>query len=247
MYKLWGIGAGGPLATVRLCSLFGAIATLISGPPTRAQPAASVAQPSEGQVVDRVVALVEGRMITLSELDFEARVALIQKGGLEATNNPLDDEALKSALELAIGERLETNAADKLQAFPLEEGELESALRGFRSRFVSELEFSKFLDAHEADLQQLSAVLGRRLRAEKILDSKVRLRARVSEAEVRRYYDEHRAELGSTFEEVRSRLREKLIRERYAAAASQELLQIRKGADVRLVAPFARGSQGGAR
>jgi hypothetical protein len=192
------------------------------------------------QVVDRVVALVGGHVITLSELDFEARVALIQRGGVDAANASLDDQALRSALNLAIGERLETQAADKLQAFNLEEGELDAALRDFASKFKSKAEAAAFLARHDADEQQLAAVLARRLRAEKIVDSKVGLKARVSDAEMRRFYDAHRSELGGSYEQIRPAIRTKLLRERYAALAREELAQIRKGADVRMIAPFAK-------
>jgi len=81
--------------------------------------------------------------------------------------------------------------------------------------------------------------LARRLRAEKILDSKISLRARVSEAEIRRFYDEHRSALAGSYDEVRGQIREKLVRDRYATLAREELLQVRKGADVRMIAPFA--------
>src|SRR5262249_47554751 len=155
--------------------------------------------------------------ITLSELVFEARVALIERGGLRGADAPLDDETLRSALQLSIAERLETNEADKLQAFPLEDEEVEAAYRAFHSRFQTEDAFNAFLARHEADPQQLKSLLARRLRAEKILDSKVRLRARVTEADARRYFEQHRKELGGNFEEVRDQIREKLFRERYSS------------------------------
>lgn len=205
---------------------------------------ASVTEPrpgdDQGRVIERIVALVDGTVITLSELEFEARVALIQGGGVQAATAQLDEQALRGALDLAIGERLETDAADKLQAFPLEEGEVEGAVRAFRTKFDGDAEFALFLGRHEADLQQLSAVLARRLRAEKILDSKIRLRARVTEADVKRFYEERRSSLSGSYEELRPSLREKLVRDRYAALAHEELIQIRKGVQVRMVAPFAR-------
>jgi hypothetical protein len=203
--------------------------------------ASGAAQGLDPAVIDQAVALVQGQLITLSELQFEARVALIQRGALAAAEAPLDAQALRSALELAIGERLETEAAERLQAFHLEEGEVESAMREFKSKFPSESELARFLAKHEADEQQLAAVLARRLRAEKILDSRIRLRARVSEAEVRQFYEDHRAELGSSgYDEARARIREKLFRDRYSALANEELRQLRKGVDVRMIAPFAR-------
>src|SRR6478736_150818 len=45
---------------------------------------------AEPTVIDRSVALVNGQVMTLSELDFEARVLLIYAGGTEAATAPLD-------------------------------------------------------------------------------------------------------------------------------------------------------------
>jgi hypothetical protein len=194
----------------------------------------------DASVIDRTVAVVDGRVITLSELDFEARVGLIQRGGIASAEGPLDDETLRAALQLSIAERLENLEGDRLQAFPVGDAEVEVALQQFRSHFANDSEFLRFLDRHEADQQQLSALLGRRLRAAKVLDSRVRLRARASDAEVRRYYDEHQDVYGPAFEKVREQIQEKLFREHYQELVKGELGQLRKSADVRLIAPFAR-------
>jgi hypothetical protein len=227
--------------------------------------AAASEQLPEGQIVDRVVAVVRLRsgaatgrsapepgaaplpadVITLSGLDFEARVALVQRGALRAATEPLDEEALRDALEYAISERLLAGEADALDAWRVEAAEVETAVRAFRGRFRSSSEFSAFLARHEADEQALARVLERTLRASKVLDSKVRLRAQVTEAEVRRYYDAHRAELGKSYEELRAALREKLVRDRYQQLAQAELEQLRRTHDVRRIAPFAQRGRAG--
>src|SRR5689334_11415794 len=74
-----------------------------------------------GRVLDRVVAAVDGRAITLSELSLEARVALVQRGGMEGATAPLDDELLSSALDVVIGQRVLLVEADRLGAFSVEE------------------------------------------------------------------------------------------------------------------------------
>jgi len=79
------------------------------------------------------------------------------------------------------------------------------------------------------------------VRAERILDSRVRLRSQVSEVDLRRYYHAHAAELGGPYEAVREALRKKLVRERYTELAAAEFAQMRAHARVRRVAPFARG------
>ena len=242
----------------RAASLMFAVTAVWGGP-------VAFAQLPDGQIVDRVVAVVRLRsgvsgrsvsepgpaplpadVITLSGLDFEARVALVQRGAIRAATEPLDEDALQGALEYAISERLLAGEAEALDAWRVEGSEVESAVRAFRGRFGSPADFAAFLARHEADEQALARVLERSLRASKVLDSKVRLRAQVSEADVRRYYDAHRAELGKSYEEVRAALREKLVRDRYQQLAEAELEQLRRTHDVRRVAPFPRrrGSAG---
>jgi hypothetical protein len=159
---------------------------------------------------------------------------------VRAAEAPLDEQTLRGALELAIGHRLLVAGADRLQAFQVERSEVEARLRTFRERFESEPALLTFLARHDADLEQLTAVLERGVRAERILDSRIRLRAQVSEAEVRRYWEEHKATLGGPYESVRDGLKEKLVRERYHKLAKDEFDQVRASTRVRRVAPFAR-------
>jgi hypothetical protein len=200
------------------------------------------AQP-QGEVLDRVAAVVEGQVITLSELDLEARVQLIQRGGTTAATGPLDEETLRSALELSIAERVEALEADKLQAFQLDPEEVASAVGAFERRFSGPAAFQVFLAEHEADRAQLAAILIRSIRAERLLDSKIQLRAQVADWEVRRYYDSHPDLSQTPFEQLRSSLHDKLMRERYAQLARAELSQMTRAAQVRRVAPFARATQ----
>jgi hypothetical protein len=208
-------------------------------PVAAAQPAPP--QEAEGRILDQVVAVIENQVLTLSELDFEARVTLVLQGGVGAAERPLDDETRRRALELTINQRLLVMGADRLQAFAVDRSEVEARLRAFRERFASEPELLGFLARYDADLGQLTAVLERSARAERILDSRVRLRAQVSEVELRRYYQAHAAELGGPYEAVRESLRKKLVRERYTELAGNEFAQVRAHARVRRVAGFARG------
>jgi hypothetical protein len=199
---------------------------------------------AESRVIDRVVAVIGTQVLTLSELEFEARVTLVQRGGVRAAEVQLDEQTLRGALELAINQRLLVAGADRLQAFQAERSEVEARLRTFRDRFEDETSLLAFLARHDADLEQLTAVLERSVRAERILDSRIRLRAQVSEAEVRRYWEEHKGTLGGPFEAVRDTLKEKLFRERYNQLAKDEFKLVRESARIRRVAPFARIREG---
>ena len=204
----------------------------------------SEAPAAEGRVIDRVVAVIGTQVLTLSELEFEARVTLVQRGGVRAAEVLLDEQTLRGALELGINQRLLVAGADRLQAFQAERSEVEARLRTFRERFEDETALLAFLARHDADLEQLTAVLERSVRAERILDSRIRLRAQVSEAEVRRYWEEHKGTLGGPFEAVRDTLKEKLFRERYNQLAKDEFKLVRESARIRRVAPFARIREG---
>ncbi len=195
--------------------------------------------------MDRVAAVVEGRIITLSQLRFEARVAFIQGGDPSAATRLLDDAALRNGLEWAVGQRVQENEADRLKAFNIEPNELEAAVEGFESRIGGSEALGAFLRAHEVDPAGLARVLERSLRAERMLDSKVRLRAQVTEAEVRGAFAAGVSShgVGGNYEQVRPVLRERLFRERYNQLAKAELARMRERSDIRWVAPFALSNQ----
>ena len=195
---------------------------------------------AESRVVDRVVAVIEGQVLTLSELRFEARVALVQRGGVQALEAPLDEDTLRGALELCINQRVQVLNADRLQAFPAEPADVQARLEAFQVRVGGEAALRRFLAQHDMEREGLERVLARGLRAERILDSRIRLRAQVGETEVRRHYEQHAAEYPAGYESVRAHIREKLVRERYGALAAEELAQVRASAQVRRVAPFTR-------
>lgn len=186
-------------------------------------------------IADRVVAEVDGRLVTASQLEFEARTLVVAAGGVGAATAPLDERTLTELLEVIVDQRLVTLEADKLEAYPLEEGELERAVSSFRARFPSEARFREFLEAHEAQVDDLKQVLRRALRAQRVLEAKLRLKARVSEGEARRYATEHPELHGAALEVVRQRL----ATERFEALKREELAQQRRKVDVRLLGPYA--------
>src|SRR5215813_627362 len=168
------------------------------------------AGPVGARVLDRVVALVDGRVLSWSQLDFEARVMLIDRGGVEAATAPLDASTLQNALDLAIAQRAATAEADKLSAYPVEPAEIDQRLRTFESRFPSAAAFQTFLRAHDADRAALAEVLARAIRTEKFIEGRVRLRSQVPESEVRKAWEADRG--GQSWEEARGPLRDRLQR-----------------------------------
>lgn len=198
---------------------------------------------AEPRVLDRSVAMVNGQVMTWSELDFEARVLLIYAGGTEAASAPLDMPVLRDSLEELITHRLLAGEAEQLGAYPLDDGELEAALRRFKGRFQTQAAWQAFLDRHETDETGVTTTLGRFLRAQHVLDGKLRLKSQVSEAEAKRWVEEHPDFAAVPLPSVR----QKLFADRFRALARGEVKQSRKTAKVRLLGPFAgEAADGGA-
>jgi len=193
-----------------------------------------VAHPAAGRILDRVVALVDGRVLSWTQLDFEARVMLIDRGGVEAATAPLDAATIQNALDLAIAQRAATAEADKLNAYPVEPAEIDQRLRTFESRFPSAAAFQAFLKAHDADRAALAEVLARAIRTEKFIEGRVRLRSQVPESDVRKAWEADRG--GRSWEEARGPLRERMQRERAFVLAREALGQLRSSIPVRIIA-----------
>ncbi len=204
-----------------------------------AQPAA------ERKVIDRVVAVVNKEPLLLSELMLEARVVLINQGGVLAAQAELADAELASALEYSIGQRLAWAEADRLQVFAVDEEEVARALNELAGHFPSRAKYQAFLQQQEASEDQLAAILRRQLRVARYLDSRVKLAARVSEEELRRFYQEHQDDfVGQGFSQVREGIKAALTRDRYRQLAKRLMDELRARAEVRVVAHF--GEPGGA-
>lgn len=191
--------------------------------------------PTQGRIVDRAVASVDGKVITLTQLEFETRVQLINRGGTEAAFASLDGEDLTQGLQLAIAQRLATIEADRFDAYPLEPGELEKAVADFTSRIGGEGRLQQFLDAQEADVGDVGLVLRRAIRAGRALEGRLRLKANVTEAEAKRAKADVAAWRALPIDTVR----QLLAKERFDKLVQQELTQARKTNDVRLLMAFA--------
>jgi autonomous glycyl radical cofactor GrcA len=188
------------------------------------------------ELLDEAVASVDGKVITGTQLEFEARILLMKSGASRAAFDPLDSEILRSSLTALIDQRLSLIEADRLGSIEIEESELNRAIASLREKFESEDRFRAFLALHEAELQDVAVALRRGLRAQRVLEGKLKLKAQVSESEAKKYKAEH-ADLSEVPLET---VRQRLYAVRFSALAKEELAAARKASDVRLIGRFAK-------
>src|SRR5205823_4244306 len=92
---------------------------------------------ADGKLLEEVVAVVktpaigQTRVITLSKLTEEARVALVSRGAAAAAIQPLDAPALKAALDWLIDQTVLMDEVSRLQVFEVERPDVLAELRHF--------------------------------------------------------------------------------------------------------------------
>jgi hypothetical protein len=204
--------------------------------------------PSEGRVVEQVVAVLRNpagaqpRPIMQSRLEQESRVALVDRGAIEAATAPLDAAALRAGLRWLIDQLLVADEAARLQVDEVPRDEQLLALRRFRERFPGEAAYRRFLEAADLTEDDLTVTLARELRVQRYLESRVGRSARISDDEVDRFLDAQGASLESR--EARDAVRTRLAVEKAQAQVKQLLGDLRGRADVRVLVPELAGDAG---
>src|SRR3954465_352959 len=139
---------------------------------------------AERQLLDEVVAVVEARSITLSEVAAETRVRLVEAEGPAGATLPPDRRILAASLRKTIEERVVLSEMQRLKLFDLEPGEIETLLARLRGRFFSRAEYDAFARSLELTDDEIGAILARELRVARYLDNRLKLAAQVRESEL---------------------------------------------------------------
>ena len=99
------------------------------------------------QVVDMVVAEVDSRIITLSEVLAETRLVLLRQSGAEhARLAPVGRPLLMAVLRTAVARSLLLSEASRLNLSAIPEAEVQQEVRSIRGRFANRGEYVRFLE-----------------------------------------------------------------------------------------------------
>jgi hypothetical protein len=204
--------------------------------------AAGPAEAAGERVVEEIVAVVRNpassppRIVTLTKLTEEARVALVSRGALAAATGPLDGAALRAALEWLLDQMLVADEAARLRIDEVPREDVLEELRRFRGRFPTAAEYARFLSANELTEEELVVTLARMVRVQRYVESRVGRAARVADEEVDAWLSErgHPSAPGPAREAARAQLSE----ERARAQVKDLLADLRSRAEIRVREPF---------
>ena len=187
----WLPGAGKKRARVEK------VVTPPTPPATTSAPAAAgvvVAPLADGDgVADRIVAVVNNDVITLTELREQVLYYKVEARGEEV---PDDDRLAHQLLDRLIESRLQLQEAER-EKVNVEEAELSEEIvsRMKKLNLTTELEFEDAVKKQGLTLDQVKKRLREQLMVAKVIRRKVAFRVSVTEQEVDRYLQENREKL----------------------------------------------------
>ncbi|MBN2361200.1 MAG: SurA N-terminal domain-containing protein, partial [Deltaproteobacteria bacterium] len=158
---------------------------------SRADREAGTSRPGEEVLVEALVATVNQTVITWGEVDAEARIILLRRGGRLGAGRPVDDRLRAAVLQYLINQEVILAEARRLQLFQISDAEINAEVDKLIKLFDGPDEYQRFLARHGLSSGEVSEIVHRDLRVDRFLKSRVRMVSRLDADLVRRYYNEH--------------------------------------------------------
>ncbi|HEX4381609.1 MAG TPA: hypothetical protein VH083_01625 [Myxococcales bacterium] len=185
------------------------------------------------KLVDEVVAVVDAHSITLSELQAETRIRLVEAQGAAVAFLPLDRKLLAASLRKTIEERVVIAEVERLKLFDLDRAEVEALVARVRVKFAKETDWEAFTRFIELTDDEIGNIVARELRVARYLDNRLKLAAQVRDSELAALEGNRKLNTGE-----KELLREKLAQEKYQRLLQDLLADLRKRATVRVLDPL---------
>lgn len=122
-------------------------------------------------LLDGVAASVGRQVITLSEVDLEARLLLVQRGGAMGIDAPIDDQLRAKVLEYLIVQEALVRESSRRGGVLIAEREIDRVIAARRAKLLSAQNYERLLVSVRADEERLRAIVRRDLIVTALLDA----------------------------------------------------------------------------
>ncbi|MCL2178969.1 MAG: hypothetical protein FWC28_01390 [Proteobacteria bacterium] len=197
-------------------------------------PAKVWAEEKGAKLEDGIAAVVNGEVVLLSQLKFEAQLNLLRTGVSAQRLEQIPQDSWPALLDMVIAHRLWAASSERTELSIEQLSSVTWMNEKLKRAFGHESNYQQFLQKHDMDSADVLAILERIVRAESNLQAKVRLRAQPSDAEI----EGARKAMPELTEE---QARKKLYEEKFQLLSKQELEAQRRKADVRVLLKVSRG------
>ncbi len=152
-----------------------------------------MAQPAAAKIVDRVIAKVNGDIITLSSVEERAAV-LKQQLELSGETVPSDKELIKDTLERIIEEKLQIQEAKK-SGLEVDDEAVQKALDEIKTKNrLTEEQLGQMLELEGRSMEQYKGHIRDQILVSKVVRFHMGSQIKVKEEQLKKYYREHQSE-----------------------------------------------------
>jgi hypothetical protein len=182
------------------------------------------------EIIDRIVAVVNGSVLTLSDVEAARRFGLIDAAAGD----------FRSAVERTIDRRLALSEAERYAPAEPSAARLDEAVAAARARFASDAAFEAALKETGLTIDQLRRYLRDDLRLRTYEQQRFGLALQPTEDVLRAFFQANadrfrRGGVLAAYEDVRADVRAALVQERTAAAIREWLSGLRRRAEIRIL------------
>ena len=184
-------------------------------------------------IIDRVLAVVAGEPVTLSDVNGVMRLGLVPEAAANA-------DAVQAALNALIERQLQLVEVNRYAPPEPSAADIDARIAAIFSRFDSQAAFDKAMTDSGVTPAQLRARVRDDLRIESYLRQRFGASYQPGEEEVARYYRAHESDfirngMLRPFDDVRDEARRRLVDERTASLVRDWVAGLRRRADVTLL------------
>jgi peptidyl-prolyl cis-trans isomerase SurA len=188
--------------------------------------------------IDRVAAVVDRQVITLSEVNQMVALRFFTRNAGES-----EDDYRRRVLDALIAQALRYRDVERFGAEDIPKDSIEARLRDIESRFHSPAEFNAALASVELSPDELRALIKRQLQVESYIQERFSPLIFIANEEIQTYYrttwSEQRRQRGLAIpplNQVREEIRTLLKSERLATEVDKWTAQLRARANVDILA-----------
>jgi hypothetical protein len=184
---------------------------------------------ASAEIIDRILAVVDGRLITLSDARGVVRM------GLEPT--PATGDAIAATLQTLIDRHLVLSEVDRYGPPEPPTSEIQARVAMLRGRFADAREFETALEEAGMRVEDMERYVRDSLRIESYLGQRFTASIQPREEDLVQYYREHAAAftrdgVARPFDEVRAEVRARFVAERRDTLVREWLEGLRRRANI---------------
>ncbi len=191
-----------------------------------------LAAQARAEIIDRILAVVQGNVITLSDVTAARRLGLV--------TTPSTSDPVAAVMDRLIDRTLMLIEAERYSVPEPSSAAVDARMAAVRGRFATDAEFNSVLAASGLTVDQLRRQIRDGLLLTEYLDRRFGAAIQPSDDEVREYYRQHQADFTRNgvlrpLADVSDQARAMIVAERRAALIADWLAGLRRRAEVEVL------------